>query len=129
MFDDRSYAPLASAPLKNITLSPHLEVWDSDHLPHLRFPEEGQHRFGCSFIPEEQGHSKWFDSDKHAKLTAHAYDTFVAIVTYDYSNVVIRAPSSFHSTEAIRAIPTAVLLRFLGAITTGCMRPFVPRTN
>ena len=33
--------------------------------------------------------SKWFDSDKHAQLTADAYDTFVVMVTSDYSNVVI----------------------------------------
>ena len=33
--------------------------------------------------------SKWFDSDKHAQLTADAYDTFVVMVTYDYSNVII----------------------------------------
>ena len=56
-------------------------------------------------------YSKWFDSDKHAQLTADAYDTFVVMDTYDYSNIVIRAPSSFRSAEAIRAaIPTARLL-------------------
>ena len=55
--------------------------------------------------------SKWFDSDKHVQLTADAYDTFVVMGTYDYSNIVIRAPSSFRSAEAIRAaIPTARLL-------------------
>lgn len=36
--------------------------------------------------------SKWFDSDKYAQLTADAYDTPAAMVTYDYSNIVIRAP-------------------------------------
>ena len=64
------------------------------------------------------GHSKWFDSDKHAQLIADTYDTFVVMVTYDYSNVVIRAPSSFQSADAIRAaIPTA---RLLGMVFSGC---------
>ena len=55
--------------------------------------------------------SKWFGSDKHAPLTADAYDTFIVMVTYDYSSIVIRALSSFRSAEAIRAaIPTARLL-------------------
>ena len=58
--------------------------------------------------------SKWFDSDKHARLTADAYDIFVVMATYDYSNVVIRAPSSLQSAKAIRAaIPTARLLGLL----------------
>ena len=48
--------------------------------------------------------SKWFDSDKHAQLTADAYDTFVVMVSYDCSNVVFRAPSSFQSAEAIRVV-------------------------
>ena len=62
--------------------------------------------------------SKWFDSDKHAQLTADAYDIFFVIVTYDYSNVVIRAPSSLQSAEAIRAaIPTA---RLLGLLFNDC---------
>ena len=55
--------------------------------------------------------SKWFNSNKHAQLTIDAYDTFAVMVTYDYSNIVMRAPSSFRSAEAIRAaIPTARLL-------------------
>ena len=54
-------------------------------------------------------HSKWFDSDKHAQLTADAYDIFVVMVTYDYSSVVIRAPSSFQSAEAIRAAAAAAV--------------------
>ena len=33
--------------------------------------------------------SEWFDSDKHAQLTADAYDILVVMATYDYSNVVI----------------------------------------
>ena len=62
--------------------------------------------------------SKWFDSDKHAPLTADTYDTFVMMVTYDYSNIVIRALGSFQSAEAIRAaIPTA---RLLGMVLSGC---------
>ena len=62
-------------------------------------------------------HSKWFDSDKHAQLTADAYYTFVVMVTYDYSSIVIRAPSSFQSADAIRAaIPTA---RLLGLVFSG----------
>ena len=36
--------------------------------------------------------SEWFDSDRHAQLTVGAYDTFVVMVTYDWSNVVVRAP-------------------------------------
>ena len=60
-------------------------------------------------------HSKWFDSDKHAQLTADAYNTFLVIVTYEYSNIVIRAPSSLRPAEAIRAaIPTARLLGISG---------------
>ena len=55
--------------------------------------------------------SKWFDSDKHAQLTADAYNAFVVMVTYEYSSIVVRAPSSFRSAEAIRAaIHTAMLL-------------------
>ena len=62
--------------------------------------------------------SKWFDSDKHAQLTADAYDTFVVMVTYEYSNIVIRAPSSFRSAEAIRAAtPTA---RLFGMVFSSC---------
>ena len=62
--------------------------------------------------------SKWFDSDRHAQLMADAYDAFVVIVTYDYSNVIIRAPSSFRSAETIRAaVPTA---RLLGMVFSGC---------
>ena len=58
--------------------------------------------------------SKWFDSDKHAQLTADAYDIFVVMATYDYSNAVIRAPSSLQSAKAIRAaIPTSRLLGLL----------------
>ena len=69
------------------------------------------------FVGTIWDHSKWFDSDKHAQLTADAYDTFV-MVTYDYNNVVIRAPSSFQSTDAIRAaIPMA---RLLGMVFSGC---------
>ena len=35
--------------------------WDSDHLSYPRFTEEGQNRFGRSFVIEEQGHpgSSW----------------------------------------------------------------------
>ena len=52
--------------------------------------------------------SKWFDSDKHAQLTADAYGICVVMVTYDYNNAVIRAPNTFKSAEEIRAaIPTA----------------------
>ena len=55
---------------------------------------------------------------KHAQLTADAYKISAVMVTYDYSNVVIRAPSSFQSAEAIRAaIPTAGLL---GMAFSGC---------
>ena len=62
--------------------------------------------------------SKWFDSDKHAQLTADAYNAFVVMVTYEYRNIVIRAPSSFRPAEAIRAaIPTA---RLLGMVFSGC---------
>ena len=44
-------------------------------------------------------------------MTADAHDIFVAMVTYDYSNVAIRALSSFQSAEAIGAtIPRARLL-------------------
>ena len=39
-------------------------------------------------------HSKWFDSDKLAQLMADKYDISAATVTYDCSNIVIRAPSS-----------------------------------
>ena len=31
--------------------------------------------------------SEWFDSDKHAQLTADAYDIFVAMVTFYYGDV------------------------------------------
>ena len=52
-------------------------------------------------------HNKWFGSDKHTQLTSVI---FTAMVTYDYSNVVIRAPGSFQSAGAIReATPTARL--------------------
>ena len=58
--------------------------------------------------------SKWFDRDKNAQLTADSYDIFAVMVTYDHSNVVIGAPSSLLSAEAIRAaIPTARLLGLL----------------
>ena len=65
------------------------------------------------------GCSKWFDNDKYAQPTVDAYDTFVVVmVTNGHSNAVIRAPSSFRSTEAIRAaIPTA---RLLGMVFSGC---------
>ena len=43
------------------------------------------------FVGSIRDHSKRFDSDKHAQLTADAYDTFVMMVTYDLSNVIIRA--------------------------------------
>ena len=39
--------------------------------------------------------SKWFDSDRYDQLTADAYETFLVMATYDCSNVVIQAPSSF----------------------------------
>ena len=43
---------------------------------------------------------------------------FVVMVTDDYSNVVVRAPSSFQSAKAIRAaVPTA---RLLGMVLSGC---------
>ena len=62
--------------------------------------------------------SRRFDNGEHAPLTADAYDTFVVMVTYDYSSIVIRALSSFRSAEAIRAaIPTA---RLLGMVLSGC---------
>ena len=62
--------------------------------------------------------SRRFDNGEHAPLTADAYDTFVVMVTYDYSNIVIRAISSFRSAEAIRAaIPTA---RLLSMVLSGC---------
>ena len=60
------------------------------------------------------GRSKWFNSNKHAQLMADAYDTFVVMDTYDYS-IVIRAPSSLRSAQAVRAaIPTARLLGISG---------------
>ena len=62
--------------------------------------------------------NKWFDSDKHARLTADAYDIFVMMVTYDYSNVVIRVPISFQSAEAIRA--TIPIARLLGLLFSDC---------
>ena len=42
-------------------LSSPVPRWDSDHLPYPRFTEEGQNRFGRSFVLEEQGHpgSSW----------------------------------------------------------------------
>ena len=46
--------------------------------------------------------SKWFHNDKHAQMAADAYGNFVVMVTYDYSNVVIRVSSSFQCAEAIR---------------------------
>ena len=40
------------------------------------------------------------------------------MVTYEYNNIVIRAPSFFRSAEAIRAaIPSA---RLLGMVFSGC---------
>lgn len=67
------------------------------------------------FIGPIWDHNKWLDSDKYAQLTA---DIFTAMVTYDYSNVVIRALGSFQSAEAIRkAIPTAGLL---GMVFSSC---------
>ena len=70
-----------------------------------------------TFFGSIWGH-KWFDSDKHAQLTADAYYTFVVMVTYDYSSIVIRAPSSFQSADAIRAaIP---MVRLLGMVFSGC---------
>ena len=59
-----------------------------------------------------------FYRDKHAQLTTDAYNTFVVMVTCEYSNIVIRAPSYFRSAKAIRvAIPTAKLL---GMVFSGC---------
>ena len=70
------------------------------------------------FIGPMWDHSKWFDSDKLAQLTADSYDAFVVMVAYDYNNAVIRAPSSFQSAYAIRAaIPTA---RLVGMVFSGC---------
>ena len=70
------------------------------------------------FVGPIWDHNKWFDSDKHAQLTADTYDTFVVMVTYDYSKVVIRAPSSPQSADAVRAaIPTA---RLLDMAFSGC---------
>ena len=55
-------------------------------------------------------HSKWFDRDKHALLTADAC-IFIVMVTNNYCSIVIRTPSSFQFVEAIRAaIPTARLV-------------------
>ena len=63
------------------------------------------------FVGSIWDRSKWFDSGRHAQLTEDAYDTFVMMVTYDFSNVEIQAPSSFQSAEAIRtAIPIDRLL-------------------
>ena len=46
------------------------------------------------------------------------YGIFAVMVTYDYSNVVIRAPSSFQSAPAIRpAISTA---RLIGIVSSSC---------
>ena len=62
--------------------------------------------------------SKSLDSGKQAQLTTDAYDTFVVMVTYNYSNVVIRASSSFQSANALRAAtPTD---RLLGMVFRGC---------
>ena len=49
--------PLLPGALFSSLLSCLIPRWDGDHLLHLRFLKKGQHRFGCSFIPEEQGHS------------------------------------------------------------------------
>ena len=60
------------------------------------------------FVGPIWDHNKWFDSDKRAQS---AYDIVPVMVTYDYSNVVVRAPSTFKSAEAVGgAIPTARLL-------------------
>ena len=61
---------------------------------------------------------EWFDSDRHSRLTADAYDIVLVMVTYDYSNVVIQACSSFQSDEAIRAAPPTA--RLLGMVFSGC---------
>ena len=41
------------------------------------------------FIGPIWDQSKWFVSDKHAQLTADAYDIIVMMVNEDYSNVMI----------------------------------------
>ena len=41
---------------------------------------------------------------------ADAYDIFIVMVTYDYSNAVIRAPSSFQSAEAIKVVVIVLAL-------------------
>ena len=54
----------------------------------------------------------------HAQLMADAYEIFVVMVAYDYSNAVVRALSSFQSAEAIMAvIPKA---RLFGMLFSGC---------
>ena len=60
----------------------------------------------------------WPGSTAGPEQTADAYNTFVVMVTCEYSKIVIRTPSSFRSAEAIRAtIPTA---RLLGMVFSGC---------
>ena len=64
--------------------------------------------------------NKGFDSDKNAQLTADAHHIIVVMITYDYSNIKIRAPSSLQSAEAIRAaIPTARLLDLVYSSCSG----------
>ena len=51
----------------------------------------------------------------HAQIAVDAYDLFVAMISSSSSQVLVRAPSSFQSTEEIRAalVHTARLLVML----------------
>jgi len=62
--------------------------------------------------------TKWFSNDKHAQLTADAYNVGVVMITYRNSKIVVRAPSSLQSVEGIRAaIPT---IKLVGMVFSGC---------
>ena len=58
------------------------------------------------------------DTDENAQLTAGAYETFIVMVAYDYSNVMTQAPSAFQSAEAIRAAIS--IARLLGMVFSDC---------
>ena len=60
----------------------------------------------------------WPGSIVGPEQTADTYNAFVVMVTYEYSKIIIRAPSSFRSTEAIRA--TIPIVRLLGIVFSGC---------
>ena len=70
------------------------------------------------FLGPIRDHSKWSDSDKHAQLTAVAYDIIAVMVTYDCSNVVIRTRSSLMSADVVRTVISTAML--LGLQFSGC---------